>query len=248
VTVSPTIPLAGEFKRVTVMFADLSGFTALAEHLDPEEIHALINACFDELVPIIDRYGGTVDKFLGDAVLALFGAPVAHENDPERALRAALEMVAALSAFNERHGTDLGLHFGINTGRVVAGRVGSRDRQDYSVMGDAVNVAKRLEESSERGEILVGADTHRLTAALFEFEGPTSLDVKGRSPVAAYRLLAAKARPGSLKGIVGLRSPIVGRDRELVGFQPALEAMEEGSGGVLAILGVAGKGKSRLVA
>ena len=130
-----------ERKNVTVMFADVSGFSDLARVRDPEETRALINACFDRIVPVVTAHGGTVDKFLGDAVLALFGAPVAHEDDPERALRAALDMQGALTEFNRDEGTTLQLHFGVNTGRVVTGGVGAGQRQEYSVIGRAVNVA-----------------------------------------------------------------------------------------------------------
>ena len=148
---APTPDLMGERKLVTVMFADISGFTALSEELDPEAVREMMNTCFDHLVPVVEKYEGTVDKFIGDEIMALFGAPVAHENDPERALRAALEMMEALEAFNVERSTDLGVHFGVNTGLVIAGGIGTRERQEYSVMGDAVNLASRLEEVSERG-------------------------------------------------------------------------------------------------
>ena len=112
----PAPALEGERKLVTVMFADISGFTALAETMDPESVRDMMNTCFERLVPIIESYEGTVDKFIGDEIMALFSAPVAHENDPERALRTALEMMDALAAFNAEHGLNLGLHFGINAG------------------------------------------------------------------------------------------------------------------------------------
>src|ERR1700731_613581 len=137
---------AEERKIVTIVFVDVSGFTALAEKLDAEEVRGLINACFDELVPIVQKYDGTIDKFIGDEIMALFGAPLAHENDPERALRSSLEMMERISRFNEKHGTALGLHIAVNTGSVVTGAIGSHDRRDYSVMGDAVNLAARLED------------------------------------------------------------------------------------------------------
>src|SRR5438477_4258453 len=136
-----------ERKLVTIVFADLSGFTALSEKLDPEKVRELINACFDWLVPVVQKYEGTIDKFIGDEIMALFGAPVAHEDDAERALRAALEMMDALAAFNRANGTELGLHTGINTGLVLAGQIGGHDRRVYSVMGDAVNLAARLEDA-----------------------------------------------------------------------------------------------------
>ena len=122
-----------ERKLVTVVFTDVSGFTALSEKLDPERVRELINACFDWLVPVVQKYDGTIDKFIGDEIMALFGAPIAHEDDAERALRAALEMMNAITAFNHANGTELGLHAGINTGLVVAGQIGGHDRRDYSV-------------------------------------------------------------------------------------------------------------------
>jgi class 3 adenylate cyclase len=185
---------AGERKLVTVMFADISGFTALSERLDPEQVRALVNACFSWLVPIIEKYGGVVEKFIGDEIMAMFGAPVAHENDAERALRASLEMMDALVEFNKKHLTSLGMHFGINTGIVVAGGLGSDGRQQYGVMGDAVNVAARLEDISETGQIIVGPSTHRLTASLFRFDMLPPVRVKGKSePIPIYRLIGVKS-------------------------------------------------------
>jgi class 3 adenylate cyclase len=243
--------LAGERKLVTVMFADISGFTALAEKLDPEVVRDLINACFEQLVPIVEKYGGTVDKFIGDEIMALFGAPLAHENDPERALRAALDMVSQLSFFNQRHSTDLGLHFGINTGLVIAGGIGTHGRQEYSVMGDAVNLAARLEEVSERGEILVGPDTYRLTAPLFDFCPLKPVQVKGKEePVPTWRLVGPSATPGRVRGLEarGIRSPLVGRGAELATLNGCLERLLDGHGGLVSVTGEAGVGKSRLMA
>ncbi|MBC8265310.1 MAG: AAA family ATPase [Anaerolineales bacterium] len=248
-TEASRLALEGERKLVTVMFADISGFTALAETMDPESVRDLMNTCFEQLVPVIQKYEGTVDKFIGDGVMALFGAPLAHENDPARALQAALEMMDALAAFNAQHRTDLEIHFGVNTGLVIAGGIGTRERQEYSVMGDAVNLAARLEDASGRGEILVGPDTYRLTAPLFDFEALPPLRVKGRSElVVVYRLLGLRAAPSSVRGIEGLFSPLVGRGGELLQLQTALRVLQEGRGGKVAIIGEAGLGKSRLVA
>ncbi|MFZ5916409.1 MAG: ABC transporter substrate-binding protein [Chloroflexota bacterium] len=241
--------LRGERRLVTVMFADVSGFTALSERMDPETVRDLMNACFECLVPVVKKYGGAVDKFIGDAIMALFGAPVAHEDDPVRALHAALDMQTQLLTFNAQHATDLGIHFGINTGPVIAGDLGTRQRQEYTVMGDTVNVAARLEDISERGEILVGPDTYRLAAPLFEFETMVPVRVKGKSePVPVYRLLAARAIPGKMRGIVGLASPLVGREVEFRALQKAIERVQAGAGGIVTLMGDAGLGKSRLVA
>ena len=247
----PSPALAGERKLVTIMFADISGFTALSEKMDPESVRDMINDCFALLVPVVEEYGGTVDKFIGDEIMALFGAPVAHENDPERALRAALDMMDALDTFNAKRGLNLGVHFGINTGLVIAGGIGTGERQEYSVMGDAVNVASRLEDVSERGEILVGPDTYRLAAPLFTFETLEPVRVKGKTePVRIYRLVGLKAEPGRVRGLEtrGISSPLVGRDAEFTALDACIERLLEGQGSIVSIIGEAGVGKSRLMA
>jgi len=238
-----------ERKLVTIVFADVSGFTAFSEKLDPEKVRELLNACFDWLVPVVQKYDGTIDKFIGDEIMAVFGAPVAHEDDAERALRAALDMMDAIVAFNHANGTELGLHIGINTGLVVAGEIGGLDRRDYSVMGDAVNLAARLEDASASGEIFVGPATYRRTQALFDFESVSPLTLKGKAaPAEVHRLLGAKAVPKPTRGIEGLRAPLVGRDGELEEIRQTIGSLEAGQGSVLAILGEAGLGKSRLIA
>ena len=239
----------GERKIVTVIFADLSGSTALGEVMDPEEIRGLLNSCFDRLVPVVKHFGGTVDKFQGDNIMALFGAPVAHENDPERALRACLGMMDALREFNKDMDVDLGFHIGVNTGLVIAGGVGSKGDQSYSVMGDTVNVAARLEAAAVRGEIIVGPDTHRLAKPFFEFEDREAISVKGRDEqVKIYQLLSVKTGHHSTRGIEGLTSPLVGRDGEVDQLNGLLNALVQGHGGVVGVVADAGIGKSRFVA
>ncbi len=238
----------GERRPVTILFADLSGFTAMLERMDPEDARGLINRCFDHLVPVVEKYGGVVDKFIGDEVMALFGAPVAHEDDSARALWAALEMMESLAAFNAREGTAMQLHIGVNTGLVVAGEVGSSGRRAYTVMGAAVNLAARLEEASAAGQILVGPAIYRLTAPLFEFEPLGPISLQGRAePLPVYRLLGPAAQPGALRGLAGLTSPLVGREAELAGLLAASRALSQGQGGVVVITGEPGLGKSRLV-
>jgi predicted ATPase/class 3 adenylate cyclase len=248
---APRSSLAGERKQVTVMFADISGFTAMSEKLDPEEVRRIINACFERLGAVIERYDGHIDKFIGDEIMALFGAPLTHENDPERALRAALEMVIVLAAFNSEYADQipqpLALHFGINSGLVIAGGIGTRHRQDYSVLGDPVNLASRLEGLSEAGEILVGEDTYRLAAPLFEFEALKPVKLKGKEkPVKVYRLRQAKTAPGQVRGIEGLSSPLVGREQEMEQLKAALGKLIDGKGSIISVIGEAGIGKSRL--
>jgi predicted ATPase/class 3 adenylate cyclase len=238
-----------ERKIVTIVFADISGFTALSEKKDPEEVRELMNACFESLVPVVQKYEGTIDKFIGDEIMALFGAPIAHEDDPERALRAGLEMMGAIAGINRTHGTELGLHIGINSGPVIAGQVGAENRRDYSVMGDAVNLAARLEDASSSGEIFVGPSTYQQTAHLFEFEKIPPLTLKGKeAPVQVHRLLRAKTVAKSRRGIEGLHTDLVGRDSELDRIRTALNALQRGRGSICAVFGEAGVGKSRLVA
>ena len=238
-----------ERKLVTIVFADVSGFTALSERLDPEKVREVINGCFDWLVPVVQKYDGMIDKFIGDEIMAVFGAPVAHEDDAERALRAALDMIDAIVAFNHANGTELGLHLGINTGLVVAGEIGGRDRREYSVMGDAVNLAARLEDASSVGEIFVGPATYRQTQPLFDFELVAPLKLKGKeAPVEVRRLLRAKAVPKPMRGIEGLRAPLIGREGEMTEIRKAVADLERGRGSMLEILGEAGLGKSRLIA
>lgn len=246
-TISKTkLDLPGERKLVTVMFADLSGFTRLAETMDPEFVRDLMNSCFDQLVPVITNFGGTVDKFIGDEIMALFGAPLTHENDAERALRAALQMQEEISAFNQAHQLSLSIHLGINTGLVIAGHIGSSSHQEYSVMGDAVNLAAHLGHYAQAGEILVGPDTFRQTRHLFLFREVGPLQLKGKTePVVVYRLLSLRSQPETWRAI---SSPLVGRDQEVAVFRGCLKNLLSKKGGLVSILGEAGLGKSRLVA
>ena len=246
-----TAELEGERKVVTILFADISGFTALSETLDPEQVTEIVNAGFQALTEVVVKYGGTIDKYLGDAIMALFGAPDAHEDDPERAIRTAIDMPAALSQALAGLGPDtanLSLHIGINTGPVVAGAVGAAGQRDYTVVGDAVNLASRLKDIAPSGHIYVGPETYRQTSRRFEFTPLAPVRLKGkRDPVQVYDVRALAASPGSLRGIEGLRSPLIGRDAELNRLQARLGAAVRGAGSVVAIVGEAGLGKSRLI-
>ena len=246
-------PSEGERKFVTIMFADISGFTAMSESLDPEVVRDLMNACFQDLVPIVVNHGGTIDKFIGDEIMALFGAPVAHEDDPERALRAAFAMFDQLARFNAARRTDLGMHIGLNTGLAVAGTLGAGGREGYSVMGDAVNLASRLADHAERGEILVGPETFRLASHAIEFQAMPSIRLKGKAePVAVARALRVRgsgrdrARAGGSMPLV--ESPLIGRERELAQLLALGERVLQGQGAVVSVVGDAGVGKSRLFA
>ncbi|MBI4674373.1 MAG: AAA family ATPase [Chloroflexi bacterium] len=237
-----------ERRFVTILFADLSGFTALSETLDPEAVRDLINFCFDRLVPIIEAHQGVVDQFVGDAIVALFGAPVAHEDDPAQACRAALAMMSAIAAVNEERGLDLGLHIGVNSGTVVSGGIGSRGRQQYSVLGDAVNLASRLQDAAERGEIFVGAETVRLTREQFEFVERGAMPFKGKSEPQPVRQLVGVRETVRTHRPLHFLTPLLGRERELALLQRVTHEMRNATGlRLVSILGEAGLGKSRLV-
>lgn len=237
-----------ERKLVTVLFADMAGFTDFAEALDPEAVRDVLNGLFDVLVPCVERNLGSIDKFLGDSLMAVFGAPVTHPDDAERAVRAALEMGRAIASFNEARGTSFAIHIGINTGRVVAGSIGGADRLEYTVIGDAVNVAKRLEEASAPGEILLGPATRRLVAASFDTESAGEIAGGGRAQqVQAYRVVGdAHENAGRLADVAGLTG-FVGRVRALAVIERRLALLEQGRSGALFVSGDPGIGKSRLV-
>ena len=243
----------GDRRPVTVLFADLAGFTALSEALDPEDVRAIQNDLFHEMSASIDRYDGFVEKFVGDAVMAVFGAPRAHEDDPERSLRAALLMRERMDALNHRWerrvGRPLALHIGVNTGPVVAGRIGSAADAAYAVTGDTVNTASRLRSAAPAGEILVSDATYQLTHHAFAFAPREEIPLKGKSePVAVHRLLSPLAAPRSARGLeaLGLDAPLVGRERELRRMQAAFDEMRAGRAQALSLIGEPGAGKSRL--
>jgi class 3 adenylate cyclase/tetratricopeptide (TPR) repeat protein/predicted ATPase len=238
-----------ERKLVTVLFADVAGFTQLAETLDPEPLRDLLNDLFDRLVPSVERYGGTVDKFIGDCLMALFGAPRSHDDDAERALRAALEMRAALEVFNAERGLGLAVHIGINTGRVVAGALGGGGRGDYSVVGDDVNIARRLQETAAPGEILVGPRTHSLAGAAFRWEPAGSVNLRGRKePVDATRVLGLRSAGERDCSVVAAPPALLAREVEVESIVGALRRLTEGRGGVILLSGEAGIGKTTLLA
>src|SRR6266511_4404144 len=186
--------LLGEQRKiVTVLFADLSGSTPLAERLDPEELRGILTSYFGALARQIQRYEGTIDKYIGDAVMAVFGAPIAHEDDAERAINAALAMQTSIARLNDdldrRHSVRLSLRIGINTGEVVAGMLAGDVQSAYTVVGDAVNTAQRLESVAPLGGVLVSATTRHLAIHSFEFEETPPLTLKGKAePVIAHRV------------------------------------------------------------
>lgn len=241
-------------RMVTVMFADLSGFTALAETLDAEDLRTLQTELFEQMSATIRRFDGFVEKFVGDAVMAVFGAPVAHEEDPERALRAALLLHRRAGELGERWqartGRPLSLHIGIHTGPVVAGHLGSVGNAAYAVTGETVNAASRLQGAAGAGQTVVSHATWLLTQHAFGFEPLGDLSLKGMAqPMAAYRLEAALNAPQPTRGLQahGLSSAMVGRESEMEALQQAFEQMRAGQGRLVRIVAEAGSGKTRLL-
>ncbi len=250
---APTPASDGDRRPVTVLFADLAGFTALSEGLDPEDVRAIQGDLFREMSASIERYEGFLEKFVGDAVMAVFGAPRAHEDDPERGLRAALLMRDRMDTLNRRWerrvGRPLALHIGVNTGPVVAGRIGATADAAYAVTGDTVNTAARLQSAAPSGEIFIGEATYQLTQHAFAFAPREAIALKGKSePVAVHRLLGPLAARRSARGLegLGLAAPLVGRERELRRMEVVFDEVRAGRAQVLSLIGEPGAGKSRL--
>ncbi|MDL2335785.1 MAG: adenylate/guanylate cyclase domain-containing protein, partial [Chloroflexota bacterium] len=247
--------LTGERKVVTALFADVVGSTTLAESMDAEDWTQIINEAFDLMGKAIFHYEGTIAQLQGDALLAFFGAPVAHEDDPERAVRAALDMVESINEYaaqlKRTHGIDFRIRAGINTGPVIVGNVGSDLRYEYTALGDAVNVAARVQTAAQPGDVLISAMTQRHVMTTFDFEDLGGVQVKGKSePVHLYKVVGLQAQPGRKRGLeaVGLSSPLVGRNAELKTLTDLFAVARAGRGRLAVILGEPGLGKSRLLA
>ncbi|MDX1467834.1 MAG: adenylate/guanylate cyclase domain-containing protein [Acidimicrobiia bacterium] len=239
----------GERKQITVAFSDLSGFTALSEHMDPEDLRGVMREIFSKATEVIERFGGRVDKLLGDAVMSVFGDPVAHEDDAERAVRATLEIHALVDEISPRYEKDIGrpleMHSGINTGVVITS-AGALDAADTGPLGDTINVAARLEDLSKAGEILIGPETAAAVGGVFELEDHGEHALRG------------KAGPTLVKKVVGpletratpsrRQAGFVGRHEELGILLGAVENVRDGKGSVIGIRAEAGAGKTRLLA
>lgn len=241
-------------RMATVLFADLSGFTSISERLDPEDVRALQTDLFAVLREAVERYGGFVEKFVGDALMAVFGAPLAHEDDPQRAVRTALDMHEAANALSQRWlprlGHPLSLHIGINSGRVVAGTLGSGADAAFAVTGDTVNTAARLQSAAGAGHTLVSPTTESLTRHEFAYEPGGSLSLKGKAePLAVFRLLGSHAQAQALRGLAahGLVAPLIGREQVLAQLLEAAGQLKGGRARVLSLVAQAGVGKTRLL-
>ena len=216
-----------ERRVVTIMFADITGSTPLADHLDPEDMRAILIGYFNLMTEQIRKHDGTVEKYIGDAVMAVFGAPIAHEDDPDRAIRAALDMQAALAQFNEQRqaqdpqATRLQMRIGINTGEVAAPTPSNSHyiRRDFLITGDAVNVASRLQAAAMPDTILVGERTYLATRGVFDFQPLAPLRLRGKAePISAWVVLGLHNDTSTItqhpRGIEGLLGCFIGRELE----------------------------------
>ena len=244
--------MEGERKRVTVLFADVAGFTSMSEKLDPEQVHQIMDGCFKILMDEIHNHQGTINQFTGDGVMALFGAPVAIENHAQNACQAALSIQSAIKNYSTELATKFGLDFkmriGLNSGPVIVGTIGDDLRMDYTAIGDTVNLASRMESMAEPGTILISDITYKRVSQFFKFEPLGKVTVKGKEdPLDAYKLAGKIERPAS-----GLErqifSEMVGRDNDLNKLELQVTKAVNGEGSIVNVIGEAGIGKSRLIA
>jgi class 3 adenylate cyclase/tetratricopeptide (TPR) repeat protein len=253
-TLTPTQAARMERKFATALFADLVGSTALAEREDPEVVQSVVGRTFDRLSQEIERYEGLLEKFMGDAVLAVFGVPRSHEDDAERAVRAALEMQAILSELNRGFAAEgkptLKMRIGVEAGEVLVDVERASGRRDRMLTGDAVNTAARLQTAAEPGQIVVGPTVYASTKGVIEYRELEPLDLKGKAePVPAWQTLRIKARTRGERPNLGMQARLVGRDEELAVLKQTFHRVQTDSRPALAtVIGPAGVGKSRLIA
>ncbi|GER88325.1 hypothetical protein KDW_24870 [Dictyobacter vulcani] len=257
---SSSLLVSSEERRiVTVMFADITGSTPLADRLDPEDMRAILTGYFNLMTAQIRKHDGTVEKYIGDAVMAVFGTPVTHEDDPDRAIRAALDMHAALTIFNEQRlgrdpeATRLQMRIGINTGEVAATGSTATQHQDFLITGDAVNIAARLQQMAMPDTILVGERTYHSSREVFDFKAIAPLHLKGKAePISGYVVQGLRQATPIItqhpRGLTGNNTPLVGRDLELTLMHASYARVQtERRPHLITILGTPGIGKSRLV-
>jgi class 3 adenylate cyclase/tetratricopeptide (TPR) repeat protein len=245
--------LRGERREISILFVDVVNFTQLSLSLDAEAIFNLINGLLGRMVECIHRYDGMVDKFVGDGLMAVFGAPVAHENDPELAVRAALDMQRAAAEFEPvaraQVGAPLQIRIGINSGPAVAGVIGTEQQAAYTVIGETVNLAARLQAAARPGGILVSSRVYQQTRALFDFQTSGTTHIKGfDQPILVFEVSSDRAEPLPTRGIAGVSTALLGRDDEMEQLHQMLSAfLSDRRGRLVLIQGEAGLGKSRLV-
>lgn len=244
--------LPSERSEATIIFIDIRGFTKLADQMDPEKATEIINNIFEPIVGIIDKYGGSINKFLGDGLMAIFGTPFSHEDDPERAARASLEIMKSI----EENGKikignkvkKLKASIGINTGLCISGEIGSASRKEFTVIGDTVNLASRLQTNSMPGKILIGEKTFQRIKENFTISLPRKLKVKGkRDLVTVYTLKSEKKKISFFEKKKNSHSPFVGREKELKTLREVLKKSYHSKGQIIEITGELGVGKSRLI-
>jgi class 3 adenylate cyclase/tetratricopeptide (TPR) repeat protein len=245
--------IEGERKLVTVLFADVANYTSISEKLDPEAVHQIMDGCFKILMDEIHKYEGTINQFTGDGVMALFGAPVAHEDHAQRACYAALAIQSAVTAYGERikrdHGQDFKMRIGLNSGPVIVGAIGDDLRMDYTAIGDTTNLASRMEGMAQPGAIYISSNTQRLARDFFEFKSLGKVEVKGKEdPQEAFEL----QKTGEVETRIGASvakglTRFVGRKNSMAALMEAYEKVKSGSGQVVGLVGEAGVGKSRIL-
>lgn len=244
--------LPSERSEATIIFIDIRGFTKLADQLDPEKATEIINTIFEPIVGLIDKYGGSINKFLGDGLMVIFGTPFSHEDDPERAARASLEIMKSI----EENGKikignklkSLTARIGINTGLCISGEIGSNSRKEFTVIGDTVNLASRLQANATPGKVLISDKTFQRIKDNFIISPPRKLKVKGkRDLVTVYTLKSEKKKIGFLEKKKDSHSPFVGREKELKTLRDALKKSYQSKGQMIEISGELGVGKSRLI-
>jgi class 3 adenylate cyclase len=246
--------IEGERKLVTVLFADVANYTSMSEKLDPEEVHQIMDGCFKILMDEIHRYEGTINQFTGDGVMALFGAPVAHEDHAQRACYAALAIQKAIGNYSaklkEDRGMDFRMRIGLNSGPVVVGSIGDNLRMDYTAVGDTANLAARIQQAAKPGQVWVSQKTKSIIQNYFQDESVGEISFKGKTqPQSVFRVISERpdVRTRFEAGVVRGITELVGRRPEMGALQAALDRAKSGSGQVLDVVGEAGIGKSRLV-
>ena len=245
--------IEGERKQVTVLFCDLADSTALAERHGAETMHGVLNRFFELALGEIHRYERTVNQFLSDGFMALFGAPIAHENHAWRAVLAALSLQRVLvehrAELGGEHGAEFSVRMGINTGIVVVGGIGDNLRMDYTAVGDTTNLAARLQGLAEPGTILISDEVRRLVRGQFDVEALEPQWVKGKAhPISAFKVLGPGSRLSSQAKLAEeTLSPFIGRAREQSLLEDLIAQVEQGNGQVVGVAGEAGTGKSRLL-
>jgi len=240
-----------ERKHVSVLFSDLSGYTAMTEKLDPEEVKEIMGQIFGEIAGIVVKYDGFVEKFIGDAIMAVFGVPSAHEDDPVRAIIAAREIHEAVRSispkYESRIGKPVSMHTGISTGLVVTGEV-NLEKGVHGIMGDTINLASRLARFATPGEIVVSQETYWQAEGYFAFDPLEPAELKGKAkPIKSYKVLSPKEEPAKTHRLSGMRAELIGRKTEMAQLEEAVAGLKQGKGYIFSIVGDAGTGKSRLI-